>query len=187
MKKNKQFSKSLLTSSLSVFAVSALFLFLPELGVIRWFLFGSCLCIALLLLFVAGSFLRKKSTPVIIDLTTWQSQIVQFIFIAVAAVLAIYVIPVSYFLFSVILVMMVIAIDVVFMSKMLSISSEKIRYPCHWSIKWDMIINYTLNEEKGILEVHLKDDTHKQIKGIKSKHYPNIREAIDNFFKQIQP
>jgi hypothetical protein len=75
----------------------------------------------------------------------------------------------------------------IFTNKTLIVDSIKIKHPFHWSIKWEMIVDYTIDEGKGTLDILLKDGIHKQIKGIKPKYYQSIRSVIDNFFKPIDP
>jgi hypothetical protein len=118
-----------------------------------------------------------------IDLTRRQYKVMMFIVLAIAFCFAS---RMSSFFVYAILIASIIGIDIVFVTKILYINSIKIRYRYHWSIKWNMVENYTLDENIDVLDILLKDGTHKQIKRINPKKYELLKEVMDDFLKSTQ-
>jgi hypothetical protein len=130
-------------------------------------------------------YLQKDSLPVIINLTSTSSEIMQALLIVIIILLSIYVIPINYFIISVILILLSIFVVPVFAQKSLVISSKGIRYVCKWNLKWLDINTYNLDKENGILNIQVKNGENKQIRGIKRKHYSIIETSIDNYLNSI--
>jgi hypothetical protein len=178
--KNKTLTNSLLCLFGVTLCCCVSIFFLVEKHEIIYCVLSFCL---LIILFISGAmvyYLQKESAPIIINLTNISNEILQIGLIAIAIVLSVYIIPIDYFIFSVVLIITSILISV-FLQKILIINSIGIRNVFKWNLKWDDIETYNLDKVNGTLNVQLRDGTDKQIKGIVLKHYSIIEENINQF------
>ena len=150
--------------------------FLLDLGSEKYYILGAYLMAALIVLFI----LSKKTLPVMINLTSVKRKMfLNFLPIA-AILLSIFVIPITYFVFSAISLFLSLAVSVC-MQRNLAMDSRGIRYSVWWDLCWCDINNYILDEDNNILYINIKDGSQKQLGGIKPKYYHEIKENIDNY------
>jgi hypothetical protein len=142
---------------------------------IKYYILATC-GLALIAIVMTIYYLPKQALPVMIDLTSLSTTILQRLF-PIIILLSMFVIPKDYIIIGAILFGGSILIAI-FFQKMLVINSNEIRYVFKWKIKWNDIDAYNLNHEKGILNIQIKDGTNKQIAGIKRKYYSVIEQNI---------
>ena len=119
----------------------------------------------------------KNSSPVVINLTSRRIQLLSRFLGIVCILLAIYVIPVDYFVFSVIVIVGILIASIL-SQKFLVFDEEKIRYPLHWSIKRHEIESYNIDENSNTIFFYLKNGSVKMIKGVNSKFFNTIDTNI---------
>ena len=180
-KLNEAMSKLLIRSLLGILLVGIIIFFLPGSGTMKYYMLGA-LGICFILILIAFYISQKSTPPVIIELTDKKVKILIHILSPAVILLGIFVIPVSHFAFTAILIVLGITVSV-YMRKSFVIDSRGMRYTCRWGLKWDAVDNYNLDKEHGILDIRLKNGVQRQLTGIKPDYYQEIEENIDNYLQ----
>ena len=171
-------SKLLIRGLLGILLAGIIIFFLP--GTMKYYMLGAIgVCFILMLI---ALYISKKSTPVIIDMTDIKVKILSQTLPPVVVLLSIFVIPVSHFAFTAILIVLGITVSV-YLRKNFVIDSRGMRYTCRWGLKWDAVDYYNLDKEKGILDIRLKNGAQRQLTGIKPDYYQEIEENIDHYLQ----
>ena len=172
-------SKLLIRGLLGILLAGIIIFFLP--GTMKYYMLGA-IGVCFILILIAFYISKKSTPPVIIDMTDIKVKILLHILSPAVILLIIFAIPVSYFAFSAILLILTMAVSV-YLRKNFVIDSRGMRYTCRWGLKWDAVDYYNLDKENGILDIRLKNGVQRQLTGIKPDYYQEIEENIDHYLQ----
>ena len=171
--KNRVFLNKLMISFVVITIGGAYVLFSSSKHIMAYIIVG-CLTILAIVIGIMIWFFKKKSTPEITNLTTFSSSILQLFLIIVVVLLSVYLIPVEYFIVSVILIVSTILFNILFLQKLITISDKGIRYGIKWTLKWEEINTYTIDKENKTFYLYMKSGECKKISSLNDKHCKNI-------------